>query len=120
MPAGVADLALDQGSTFGFTLRIFTDKTKAARRDLTGFSARMQVRKFAASGSTIWKSSDYSGSVTIPTPASGEIIVRLEAAQTKDFPAGRLNYDVEIFTASDAQVERVIRGALVVIPETTR
>lgn len=120
MPAGIADLALDQGSTFGFTLRIYTDKTKATRRDLTGYSARMQIRGFTGSGSTIWKSSDFAGSVTIPSPTTGEIIVRLEAAQTKDFPSIKCHYDVEIFTASDAQVEKIVRGTLTVIPEVTR
>lgn len=120
MPAGIADLALDQGSTFGFTLRIWTDQTKASRRDLSGFSARMQIRSFTGSGTPIWSSASFAGSVSIPSPTSGEIIVRIEAAQSKDFPSGKCHYDVEIFTASDAQVEKVVRGTLTVIPEVTR
>ena len=118
MAAGIADLSLDQGSTFGFTLQIFQDQTEAARRDLTGLSARMQIRKFTGSETPIWTSSG--GAVTIPSPTTGEIIVRIEPASTKNFPSGKFYYDVEIFSASDADVEKVVRGTLTVIPEVTR
>jgi hypothetical protein len=117
--AGRYDLNIDQGSTF---TRIFVYKdSNGDAIDLTGYSAQMMIRKsFNAAGEPIFDSDVESGSLTVTTPASGEITLNMTDDVTQDFPAPLEGvYDIEIDDGSGV-VTRLLEGKVLVSPNVTR
>ena len=107
----VANLVMDQGSTFSANINV-TDASGNAL-NLTGFSVASQMRKsYASTTSTAF-------TATINNAAGGGITIALPAATTNNLKAGMYVYDVEI-TASDSTVTRVIEGQIEVTPGVTR
>ena len=112
MSAGRYNLFIDQGSDFAIE---FTINENDAVKDLTGFSARAQMRPTRAS-STL----SATFTCTIPTPTNGVIKMELGHATSSALAAGRYFYDLEIFTSGDASVTRVMQGEVDISQEVTR
>ena len=112
MTAATYDLVIDQGSGFAIDLTI-TEAGSA--KNLTGYSGRAQLRSTHAASSTI-----SSFSVTIVNAGTGELKVEMSAATSTNLAAGRYVYDLEIHTANDATVKRLIQGSVTINPEVTR
>jgi hypothetical protein len=112
MSAAEYDLIVDQGSDFAVE---FTLKEDGSLKDLTGYSARAQMRK-------VKTASDIAASFTctIATPTNGVVKMELANSVTKALAAGRYFYDLEIHTASDAIVTRIMQGEVEVTQEVTR
>ncbi len=112
MSAAEYNLVVDQGSDFAVE---FTLSENGSVKNLTGYSARAQMRK-------VKTSADVSATFTcsIPTPTNGVIKIELPNATTKALSAGRYFYDLEIFTASDAIVTRIMQGEVDLTQEVTR
>lgn len=113
MAAATYNLCIDQGSDFVLDLTV---KEGGAIKDLTGYSARAQLRS---------KKSDEtlaaSFTCTVKTPAtSGQISIELPNSVSSALTAGRYFYDLEIYTANDAIVKRLIQGEAVLNQEVTR
>lgn len=112
MAAGKYDLTIDQGSSFALDMTVQEDNTA---KNLTGYSVRAQLRPTQTS-STL--TANFTGSVVNAT--AGTIQISLSATDTAAISPGKYFYDVEIYTASDAIVTRLIQGSAVVTPEVTR
>jgi hypothetical protein len=112
MAAPTYNINVDQGSDFGAT---FTLKESGSPVDLTGYSARGQIRKKKTS-STITATF----TCTVPDPLNGTIIVSLPNSITKDIVEGTYFYDIEIYTVGNAYVKRIIEGVVNVKGEVTR
>tara|TARA_R110000850_G_scaffold227107_1_gene352252 strand:+ start:397 stop:735 length:339 start_codon:yes stop_codon:yes gene_type:complete len=112
MSAGVYDIAIDQGSDFGVEFQV---KVDGVAKDLTNYSARSQIRK-------IQTSSDVSAAFTcvVSNAAEGKIQMSLPNADSNVIDAGDYRYDLEIFTAADAAVSRIVQGKVTVNAGTTR
>ena len=112
MSAGVYDLKVDQGTSFGIQLQI---KIDGVDQDLTGYYARSQIRKTPAS-------SDISATFvcTVSVPLEGKIQVSLPTTESVSLSAGEYHYDLEIFTANDVIVTRILQGKVTVDQEVTR
>ena len=112
MSAARYDLVIDQGSDFAIE---FTVKESGSAKNLTGYSARAQLRPSK-------NSSTLSATFTcgIATPANGKITMTLPNATSKLLTAGRYHYDLEIFTSSDALVTRLLFGEVTLTQEVTR
>ena len=112
MAAGKYDLTIDQGSSFALNMTVQEDNTA---KNLTGYSVRAQLRPTQTS-STL--TATFTGTVVNAT--DGEIQISLTATESAAINPGKYFYDVEIYTASDAIVTRLIQGSAVVTPEVTR
>tara|TARA_R110000787_G_scaffold98472_1_gene202458 strand:+ start:2432 stop:2767 length:336 start_codon:yes stop_codon:yes gene_type:complete len=111
MSAGKYNINIDQGSTFELTVTI---SSGGSAKNLTGYSARAKLRlKPEAADST-----DFTCTVT--NASGGVLTMALTPAQTDALTASRYVYDLEIFTTSDAIVNRVIEGTAEVKRGVTR
>lgn len=112
MSAARYNLVIDQGSDFAVDFTISEDGTV---KNLTGFSARAQMRatKLATAVSA-------SFTCTITTPTSGVVRMSLPHATSTALTAGRFYYDMEIYTGSDAAVTRLLYGEITLTQEVTR
>lgn len=112
MAAGKFDITIEQGSDFSLSLNI---KDNGVYRNLTGWSSRAQIRKRP---SDITEAASFV--CTIPTPLEGEVVMSIPNAATRTIPSGNYFYDLEIFTAADAEVLRILEGKVTVTPEITK
>lgn len=115
MIAGVYNITCEQGSTF---TRTFTIKNPDGTvYDLTGFSARMHIRRDYDSATTMFQATTENGCITISL-TFGEIHVDMTAAQTATITRDGV-YDLEIFNG-DGVVYKVVKGRFVLDKEVTR
>jgi len=105
---------IDQGATF--TTSILYKDSEGAAVNLTGYGARMQIRRNIADTEYVLSLTDSSG-LTI-TANEGKIGILITAAQTTLIPAGGYFYDLEIYAG--AVVTRLIEGKALVSAEVTR
>jgi|TARA_B100000902_G_scaffold288316_1_gene274504 hypothetical protein len=112
MTAATYDLVIDQGSDFAIDLTITEGGTA---KNLTGYSGRAQLRTtHAASSATA------SFTVSVVNAANGTMKMEMQAVTTTGIAAGRYVYDMEIHTANNATVKRLIQGSVTINPEVTR
>ena len=109
--AVVANITVDQGSLFDSTIDV--EDASGNPADLTGYTARGQIRKTYSSSTAV----DFSASVT--DPSGGKIKITLTGTQTQGMKAGRYVYDVEV-VSSGGSVTRVVEGQVEVTPRVTR
>jgi len=112
MAAGVYNFIIDQGSSFSQQLTV---KESGSPKDLTGYSARSQLRPTKTS-----EILTATFTCTIPEPTAGVIYMRLTPTQTAAITAGRYYYDIEIFSGGEETVTRLLQGEVTVTPEVTR
>jgi len=110
--AGNHDFNIDQGTTWN---RIITITQDGAPVNLTGFTARMQLRRTKSQSEAAISLSIGEG-ITI-TPLTGDILIELTAAQTASL-SGIYFYDLEL--VSGPVVSRCLEGKVFLCPEVTR
>ena len=113
MSAANHDLVIDQGSTFVIDLTI---KEEGTLKNLTGFSARAQMRSTKSASAV---AASFTCSITSP-PTSGVVKMELPATTSTAMSSGVYFYDLEIHTANDAIVKRLIEGTVTINQEVTR
>ena len=101
------DLYTDQGCTFSSTIPVYGSTKEPF--DLTGYSARGQIRKSYTSTNFV----DFTCVIQ-----NGSVVISLTATQTRAMKAGRYLYDVEIYNASN-NVIRIAQGIFEVSPSVT-
>lgn len=113
MPATVWDIAIEQGATWTTSLTL-TD------RDLTGCTARMQIRETVSSPSTLLSlTSDPVAGIAIEAGPPGVITITITATQTAAMAWKHGVYDLELVSAGGT-VERLLKGDVTVDFEVTR
>ena len=112
MSAANHDLVIDQGTSFVLDITI---KEGGTGKNLTGYSARAQMRSTKTASSV-------AGSFTcsIPTPSNGVVKMELTPSTSSAMAAGSYFYDLEIHTSGDAIVKRIIEGKATLTQEVTR
>lgn len=108
------DFVLDQGSDFAVPIEFYDAEDK--QMDLSGFTARMQIRTSAGSGKVSDELTTENGRLSIE---GGTITARWPNAITSAMSAGRYVYDIEIVSA-DGFVARVLEGNFILHREVTR
>ena len=116
MPAASYDFEIEQGATLVKPI-IWSDST-GAPVNLTGCSARMQIRQSISSSEVLLELSSALNTLVI-TPATGTITMVFSAATTAAITWSRAKYDLEV-TSGDGTVTRLIEGAISVSKEVTR
>lgn len=112
MSAGKYNLVIEQGADFALAFTVAED---GSAKDLSDYSARAQMRtkKTAADITETF-------TCTITDADAGKLKMALTNAQTKALSPGLYFYDLELFTASDANVTRLLEGTATVTAEVTR
>lgn len=113
-------LTINQGATFQFSFQVLADSSEGCLpRDLSGWTARMQIRPSYESESVVL-SLDSSGGITI-NESEGRVLLEASSDQTAAIPApAAYVYDIEGFNTSNGVVERWLEGVVRVSPEVTR
>jgi hypothetical protein len=130
MPAGAHNIEVEQGATFELSVVYKTDVDGLAV-DLTGYSGRGQIRVTTATATTL-----ASFSVTLTETAEFDaddnpfwrvdVVLAADALEGVSLDGPRWNnklaasYDVELYTAADAHVIRLLNGFAYISPEVTR
>jgi len=116
MAAAQYDILIEQGATFSRTF-VWKDSSEVAV-DLTGYTARMQIRK-TKSGSTVYITATTENDGITLGGDEGTVLVTIPAADTADLEILRGVYDVELID-SEGVVTRLVEGAVEVSREVTR
>lgn len=115
MTAGIYDITIEQGATF--TLSATWKDSAGAPVNLTGYSARMQVR-------SSYDSEEVLASLVSPTDitlggALGTILVTISATSTQLLTIQEGVYDLELQSAGGV-VTRLLQGKATISREVTR
>jgi hypothetical protein len=86
--------------------------------DLTGYSAKMQVRQNYYSEDALLDLSSPDNGITIEG-SEGIINIYISDGDTSSLPAGNFLYDLEL-DSNGGTVSRLIEGSFIVTPEVTR
>jgi hypothetical protein len=111
------DMTIYQGADFERVLT-WSLGEPAALVDLSGYSARMQLRTYTASPEVVAELTTSNGRISLGGTA-GTIALNLTAAQTETLTPNQYAYDLEVI-APDGFVTRLVEGFVNVDPEVTR
>jgi tRNA threonylcarbamoyladenosine modification (KEOPS) complex Pcc1 subunit len=115
MPAGYYNITAEQGATFN---RVLTWRDAAsALINLTGYTARMQVRADYSSTTAILSLTTENSRITLGG-ALGTITLLVAASDMAALSSGSFVYDLELVNVST--VTRLVQGTFVVNVEVTR
>lgn len=114
--AGRYDFTCNQGATFDRT--VTWKDADGSPVDVSGFTARMHVRRSAQNPQTQAELASDDGSIVLGG-AAGTVQLILTAAQTAALPAAPLVYDLEL-TAPSGTVTRLIEGRFNIKANVTR
>ena len=109
--ATVTNLYVDQGSSYRNFITV--SNSDGTPLDLAGYTVASQMRKSYAS------SVAYNFTASISNPAAGRVKIELSSAQSRDIPAGKYLYDVEVANPQGERT-RVVEGMVIVTPEVTK
>ena len=121
MAAGKLNLKIEQGATFRQPLQ-WSAGTPAVPVDLTGYTARMQVRSELTSPAVLLELTTENGRIGITDATAGKLELRLTATETAALAFESGVYDLELVApdAPDNTVTRLLAGSVTVLPEVTR
>ena len=114
-PAGIYNIVADQGATFQRT--ITWQDSNGTPINLTGYTARMQVRRRPSDGEALVSLTTENGRITLGGSA-GTIALNCPASEM-DFVDGKWAYDLEVQSASGV-VTRIVMGSFLLRAEVTR
>lgn len=116
MSAGSYDLYIEQGATL--SLPIVWKDSEGAVINITGYTARMQVRQSVNSSTILLSATTENGKLVIDG-ANGKVTISLPAADTAAITWLAGVYDLEL-VSSGGVVTRLLQGSVVVSREVTR
>jgi hypothetical protein len=117
MPATTYDILIEQGATFEFEL-VWKDGD-GDEVNLTGYTARMQVRPTVESSVVLLSLTSAAGGGITLGGATGAVTIRASATQTASIGARAAVYDLEL-QAADGTVTRLLQGVATISAEVTR
>lgn len=115
------DICINQGSTFYLPLMWHEkneDGTKGDAIDLTGFTARMQIRENVEDAAFIIELTTENGRIELNNP-TGAINLTIAAADTEGLDFEFAVYDLELIDGSGV-VTRLLEGCVSLKLEVTR
>jgi hypothetical protein len=111
------DINIRQGAKY--ELNIQAKNQDGTVKDLTGYSARMQVRPTVESTTILLDANTSNGRITINAPG-GIVSISIGADVTSTLNWNVAPYDLEIYTADPANVFALIEGYASLSKEVTR
>ena len=129
MLAGEYNIIIEQGTTYLRSISIEqpdwdTDPTGETYKpfNLTGYTARMQIRRTIESSTVMLSLTTENGRITVNPQAptfTNEIFLTISAGDASSLETDGV-YDLEIIHGATGVVSKVIRGKVTVIKEVTR
>ncbi len=114
--AGTYDMVVDQGATLS---RVITWKDSSRTPyNITGYTARMQVRETTAAAGVVLELTTANGRIALGGVA-GTVTLTVSATTTAAVAAGRYVYDLELVSSAGV-VTRLIEGNFIHRAEVTR
>lgn len=114
MISGLYNFTIEQGATFSRT--IVVKNPNDTPYNLTGYTARMQIRRDITATEIMMTLTTENGKLALGGN-NGQISVLLSASDTAQITRNGV-YDLELAVGST--VYRLLRGAVTLIPEVTR
>lgn len=113
------DLHIEQGATFAWSATLMNQATDGTRTavDLTGYTARMQIRRRMSDDTPLLSLTTENGRIILGGSA-GSIFLEIAATDTAGLSAGKALYDLELVNGS--MVKRLIEGLCVISAGMTR
>jgi len=126
MPAAKKNLTIEQGATWRGTYTLLqpaaagTPVANMLPIDLTGYSARMQIRPDYTSTTVLVELTPANAGISI-TAATGQINLHISAADTAalTFTDAPAVYDLELIEPG-GDVIRLLKGSVTLSPEVTK
>ena len=116
MTAGIYNFTIDQGSEYTTTI-VYKDP-QGVPIDLTGYSAKMELREQSSSPNPAALTlTSPSGGIVI-TPLTGTLAITMTTAQTNALSARFYVYDLELTVGG--VVSRLIQGQITVSAQVTQ
>jgi hypothetical protein len=115
MAATTYDILIEQGATYS---QVITYKDNGVAVNLTGYTARMQVRATLESASTLVELTTANSRIALGGTA-GTITLTISATDTAALTAGRGVYDLELVSGSGI-VTRLLQGVATISRNVTR
>lgn len=116
MAAGLYNFIIEQGATFYRKFK-WTDKDKVPR-DLTGYTARMQIREHVTNNVVILELNTENGRIVI-SPTEGIVELRITSEDTEDLTFITGVFSLQ-FTSPDEVVTRLLQGNVTLSLAVTR
>lgn len=116
MPAGTLDLYIEQGATWNLPL-LWKD-AEGAPMDLSGYTARMHLRKKITDPDPVLELTTENSRITLGG-VDGTIALVIQAVDTSLIDKGAAVYDLELISGGGI-VTRLLQGGVEVSPEVTR
>ena len=117
MTPAVIDLVIYQGATFRKSF-IWQTGDPPAAVNLTGATARMQIRRKASSPTADITLNTENGGIEITSPLTGEFLINITPEMSTPVTITAGVYDLEI--VQGAYVTRILMGAITISPEVTK
>jgi len=117
MAAGTYNATIEQGATFRLLVEWLADGSVPV--DLTGYSARMQIRPYAESDEVFLTLDSDSSNGGISFESDWIILIEISAADTATLTQYCGVYDLEL-ESSTGVVTRLLQGSVTISPEVTR
>ena len=115
MTAAVHNFTVEAGATF---VVIFKWLSSGAPVNLTGATAKLQVRETSKSSAVLFEASTANGKLSIAA-ALGEITLTITATESTAFAWTFGKYDLEVTNASGT-IHRLVRGTVSISAEVTK
>ena len=115
MTAGIYNINIKQGATF--SKKIILYQTDGSTFDLTGYTARMDIREKISSSSSMISLTTENGRISITTPTDGSLYLLLSATETSLLTTNGV-YDLELITGTTVLCP--LRGDVKLTLEVTR
>lgn len=113
------ELIVPQGATFIYEIT-YKDPDTDLPINLTGYSARLQIREKVDSSTIIYSAlSTGVNPAIIITGGSGLVVLTIPANTTRDFVFRKAAFDLEI-ESSTGVVTRLVKGTMILDKEVTR
>ena len=116
--AGKLNLVIEQGTTFNPILTYTDNEEPPVPIDLTGYTARMQIREKRTSPSFIHELTTENGGITLGG-ALGTIVLLITSDDTTLFTFKSAVYDLELIAGSGI-VTRLLQGSVTLSTEATK
>ena len=119
MPAAKLNLVIEQGATFTHQLQLRDGPDiYSPVKDLTGYTARIQLRSDINSPDVILELTTENGRIAL-SPLEGKIQLKLSATETSALDFAKAVYDMEV-SSPTGDVTRVIQGNFSLSRQVTR
>lgn len=116
MAAGNYDIVVERGAVFN---RVLTWRdANNSLVNLSGYTARLHVKKAFSDASTVFEMTTENGRITLGG-AAGTITLYISANDTDDIIAETCVYDLKLVPANTNNAVRLVEGTFDVVPQVT-